>query len=120
MDLPEPCVCQTTPPFLSCFILSNIAFTAKYCWYLHIFFFPASKIIKSFINSKNLSFSNNEIISLSCFVTCLPITVLFSNSFCLSTYCSFHVDQNLSGVPQVAYFVSFLLAAITICINLNN
>ena len=27
---------------------------------------------------------------------------------------------NASGVPQVAYFVSFLLAAITICINLNS
>ena len=31
IDLPEPCVCQTTPPLFSSFILFSIAFTAKYC-----------------------------------------------------------------------------------------
>ena len=46
-DLPDPCVCQTTPPCRrpsapTFRTRSTMLFTVKYCWYRAIFFSPAS------------------------------------------------------------------------------
>ena len=46
-DLPDPCVCQITPPRRRPFrstsrTRATMLFTAKYCWYRAIFFSPAS------------------------------------------------------------------------------